>query len=61
VDDDVVNLTSPTSTIPSIERVNRTNVLTNSLEKIGNGDDATRPANIANEIKGMGTFRVIRN
>jgi hypothetical protein len=61
VDDDVVNFTSPTFTIPSIERENRTNVLTNSFEENGNGDVATRPTNIASEDKGMCTLRVIRN
>jgi hypothetical protein len=41
--------------------VNKTNVLTNSPEESGNGDVAARLINIANEDKGMGTFRVIRN
>ncbi len=61
MDDDVVNFTSLTSTIPSIEGENRRNVLTNSLEENGNGDVAARPTNIASEDKGVGTLRVIRN
>jgi len=61
VDDDVVDFISSTPTIPSIEGVNRMNVLTNSLEESGNGDVTTRLANIVSEEKCMGTFKVIRN
>jgi len=62
VDDDVVNLTSPTFIVLGIEkRVNGTNVLTNGPKESGNGDVGARLTNIASEDKGMGTFRVIWN
>ncbi len=57
----MVDLISSTPTILGIEGVNRMNVLTNSLEESGNGDVTTRLANIVNEEKCMGTFKVIRN
>jgi hypothetical protein len=41
--------------------MNGINVLTNGPEESGNGDVRTGLTNIANEDKGMGTFRVIRN
>jgi hypothetical protein len=59
VDDDVVNLISPTFTIPDIEGVNGMDILTNSPKENGNGDVVARLANIVSEDKGE--FRVIKN
>ncbi len=59
MDDDVVNLISPTFTILDIEGVNGMDVLTNSPKESGNGDVAARPANIVNQDEGK--FKVIKN
>jgi hypothetical protein len=59
VDDDVINLISPTCTVPDIEGVNGMDILTNSPKESGNGDVVARLANIVSEDKGE--FRVIKN